>query len=198
MAENKCLFCGIVDGSVPSLRVYEGKNVIAVLSIKPASKGHLLVIPKDHQAYLHTLSGETLFEIMSTIRSMTLILSQAFKPLGFNVLNNMGPGAGQKIPHAVFEIIPRYEKDNIKLEVPQGALKEEELINAQKKILEVTRDNTIKSLKAITEGKVKAAPEVKAEAERILAQLKEQENPLDSVKKQYSKKLDSLLNEEKK
>ena len=58
--EQKCLFCGITNGSIPSLKVYEGKNVMAVLSIKPATKGHVLIIPKVHQAYLQTLNGETL------------------------------------------------------------------------------------------------------------------------------------------
>lgn len=198
MPETKCLFCGIINGSVPSLKVYEGKNAVAVLSIKPASKGHVLVMPKTHEAYLHTIPGEALIEVMSAIRSLTILLSQAFKPTGFNIINNMGVGAGQKIPHAVFEIIPRYEGDKIKLEIPQGELKEKELIDAQKRILEVSRDNTIKSLKAITEGRVQASPEVKAEAKKILEQLKESTNPLDATKKQYSTKLENILDKEKK
>ena len=192
--ENKCLFCGIIDGSIPSLKVYEGKSVIAVLSIKPATKGHVLVIPKDHQAYLHTLQGDSLFELMSAIRSVTLLLSQAFNPNGFNILNNMGPGAGQRLPHTCFEVIPRYEGDGVKLEVPQGDFKEEELIEAQKKLLILSKDNTVKTLKAITEGKVEASPEVKAEAEKALKQL--ESNPLEEQKKQYSTKLDELLNED--
>jgi|GEM_PF-2770526 len=194
--ENKCLFCGIIDGSVPSLKVYEGKNVVAVLSIKPASKGHVLVIPKDHQAYLHTLNGDSLFEMISAIRSITVLLSQAFNPNGFNILNNMGPGAGQRVPHACFEIVPRYEGDAIKLELPQGEFKEQELVEAQKRILEISRDNTVKTLKAIKEGKVQASPEVKAEAEKALAQLEAAENPVEASQKQYSNKLENLLDKE--
>jgi len=194
--ENKCLFCGIADGSIPSLKVYEGKNVVAVLSIKPTSKGHVIVIPKSHQAYLHTLDGDSLFEIMSAIRSITLLLSQTFNPTGFNVLNNMGPGAGQRVPHTSFNIIPRYEGDGIKIELPQGEFKEKELIEAQKKILEVSKENTVKALKAIKEGKIEASPEVKAEAEKALAKLEQTENPMETVDKQYSNKLEDLMKKE--
>jgi len=194
--ETKCLFCGIADNSVPSLKIYEGKNVVAVLSIKPASKGHVLVIPKAHQAYLHTLDGDTLFELMSAIRSITLLLSQAFQPSGFNIINNMGPGAGQKVPHVCFEVVPRYEGDGLKLELPQGEFKEQELIEAQKKILEISKDNTIKTLRAIKEGKVEASPEVKAEAEKALAQLESAQDPSKAAEQQYSNKLENLLDKE--
>ncbi|MBD3312135.1 HIT domain-containing protein [archaeon] len=198
MAEekNKCLFCGIVDGSVPSLKVYEGKNVVGVLSIKPATKGHVLIIPKNHQAYLHTLDPESLFEVMSAIRSVTLLLSQTFNPEGFNVINNMGPGAGQKLPHVCFEVIPRYKGDGVKVEIPQGEFKEQELMKVQEQVLTTSKTNTIKTLKAIKEGKVKASPEVKAEAEKALAQLEQAENPVKTAKKQYSTKLENILDKE--
>ena len=150
---------------MPSLKIFEGKNVTAVLSIKPASKGHTLIIPKKHEAYLHTLSNESLIELISSIKSITVLLSQSLNPAGFNIINNMGAGAGQKIPHACFEIIPRYENDGIKLEIPQKEFNEQELIDTQKKIINTSKENTIKTLKAITEGKVQTTPEVKAEAE---------------------------------
>ncbi len=193
MPENKCLFCGIIDGSIPSLKIYESKNVVAVLSIKPASKGHVLVIPKTHQAYLHLLNNETLVEMMNAIKSITVLLSQAFNPRGFNIINNMGPGAGQKIPHANFDIIPRYEGDGINLTIPQHEFNEKELVEVQKEILKVSRENTIRTLKAIREGKVKVSPEVKEEAEKLLQKIEESENPLEAAKKQYSTKLEHLL-----
>ncbi len=196
MADNKCLFCGIIDGSIPSLKVFESKNVVAVLSIKPATKGHVLVIPKVHQAYIHSLSNELLVELMNAIKSVTMLLSQSFNPAGFNILNSMGAGAGQRVPHVSFDVIPRYEGDNVNLEVPQGELNEQELINVQRKILTVSKENTIKTLRAIKEGKVNATPEVKAEAERVLAKLEESSNPLESANKQYSNKLENLLDKD--
>jgi histidine triad (HIT) family protein len=196
MAEDKCLFCGIIDGSVPSLKIYEGKNAVAVLSIKPAAKGHVLVIPKSHDAYLHTVSNEALFEVMSAIKSITLLLSQALNPSGFNIINNMGPGAGQRLPHVSFDIIPRYEGDKVKIEIPQGDFNEKELIDVQKKVLTVSRENTIKTLTAIKQGKIKVSPEVKAEAEKVLKSIEEQEEPLKAAKKQYSDKLENILDKE--
>ncbi|MFA5406604.1 MAG: HIT family protein [Candidatus Nanoarchaeia archaeon] len=185
MVDN-CLFCGIINGSVPSLRVYEGKHVIGVLSIKPASRGHVILIPREHQAYIHTINNEALFELMSAAKSITMLLSQALNPTGFNIINNMGAGAGQRIPHACLEVIPRYEGDGIKLDLPQKEFNEQELIELQKKILTISKDNTIKTLKAITEGKVNASPEVKAEAERALRQL-------EGTDEAPKKKLDDLL-----
>jgi hypothetical protein len=126
-----------------------------------------------------------MFELMSAAKSITMLLSQALNPTGFNIINNMGAGAGQRVPHLVLEVIPRYEDDGIKLELIQKEFNEQELIDVQKKLLTISKDNTIKTLKAITEGKVNASPEVKAEAEKALMQLLGNEAP--------KKKLDDLL-----
>lgn len=181
--EKQCLFCGLISGSVPSLKIYEGKNVIAVLSIKPVSKGHVLVIPKEHQAYINTLSAEASFELISAIKNITMLLSQAFNPAGFNIINKLGAGANQRVPHACFEVIPRYENDSIELKMPEQEFNEQELINAQKQILTISKDNTIKTLKAIKEGKVKVSPEVKAEAEKALAQIEGSEKPKEKLER---------------
>lgn len=192
---DNCLFCGIINNSVPSLKIYEGKHAVAVLNIKPATKGHAIVIPKNHQAYLHSLNGEELLDLMSAIRSVTMLLSQSLNPTGFNIINNMGPGAGQKLPHLTFEVIPRYENDGLKIEIPQKDFNQEELVDTQKRILNASRENTISTLKAIKEGKIQVSDEVKAEAEKILTQVTMNKDPLNTANKQYSKKLDNILND---
>ena len=78
----------------------------------------------------------------------------------------------------------------------QGEFKESDLVEAQKKILAISRENTLKTLKAIKEGKVQVDPQVKAEAEKALAQLESVENPLETAQKQYSTKLEDIMSDE--
>ena len=109
-----CIFCKIVKKEIPAKIVYEDEKTMAFLDINPRSKGHTLVIPKDHYETFEELPEDVALAITKAIKKVLEIL----KPLnfdGYNILSNNKPAAGQEVPHLHFHIIPRYsgEKEEV-------------------------------------------------------------------------------------
>ena len=111
-----CIFCKIINGEIPSKKVYEDENVLAILDISQATKGHTLVLPKKHYENLLCIDNDNYLKVMASVKKVTGILNKAFKPEGFNILNNCNEVAGQTVMHFHVHIIPRYVKDDIKIE----------------------------------------------------------------------------------
>jgi len=115
-----CIFCKIVKREIPAKVIYEDEKTMAFLDINPRSKGHTLVIPKEHYETFEELPEDTALALIRTIKKVLEIL----KPLnfdGYNILNNNKPTAGQEVPHLHFHIIPRYKDEReevIKLSPP--------------------------------------------------------------------------------
>jgi histidine triad (HIT) family protein len=190
MAEKeKCLFCEIIKGSIPALKIYENEGVVAVLNIKPATKGQVLLIPKQHHGFIQTIPEDILFQVMVAIKAITTILTQVLQCPGINVVYNMGSNAGQKVGHASFDIIPRYAGDKVKIEIPEGKVKEEELYDHQKLIVKAFQESTIKLLKAIKKGEIKVSDEVKKQALKALEVMEKKKAPKNPLKK---KKVDLM------
>ena len=110
-----CIFCKIVNGEIPSKKVYEDENVIAILDISQATKGHTLVIPKKHSANLLEIDSEEYINVMKAVNLVTKKLSNTLKPAGINILNNCGEVAGQTVMHFHVHVIPRYEENDIQI-----------------------------------------------------------------------------------
>lgn len=110
-----CIFCKIVSGEIPSKKVYEDENVIAILDISQATKGHTLVIPKKHSANLLEIDSEEYINVMKAVNLVTKKLSNTLKPAGINILNNCGEVAGQTVMHFHVHVIPRYEENDIQI-----------------------------------------------------------------------------------
>ncbi len=108
-----CIFCRIIAGDIPAHKVYEDDATLAFLDINPASRGHTLVIPKQHAADLFNLSPETLTATARTIQTVARILQQGVQPDGINVLQNNGPAAGQVVFHYHVHLIPRWQGDYV-------------------------------------------------------------------------------------
>ncbi|UOR13202.1 HIT family protein [Halobacillus amylolyticus] len=103
-----CIFCKIINGDIPSAKVYEDKDVYAFLDISQVTKGHTLIIPKEHTKDIyHTQSGvaEKLFARVPKIASA---IKTSFQPIGLNLLNNNEEPAGQSVFHLHIHLIPRY------------------------------------------------------------------------------------------
>ena len=105
-----CLFCKIVDGEIPSAKVYEDENVLAFLDIAQVTKGHTLIIPKKHHENMYDLSTEAAQHMFAAVPKVANALKQTFNPVGMNLLNNTGEKAGQQIFHIHLHLIPRYGK----------------------------------------------------------------------------------------
>ncbi|MCK5027482.1 MAG: HIT domain-containing protein [Candidatus Pacebacteria bacterium] len=106
-----CLFCNIIEGNVPSTKVYEDEHVYAFLDINPINVGHTLVIPKEHCADIHDIPEDTLQHIMSVVKKLSTAIKKSTELDGINISMNNGKAAGQIIFHSHIHIIPRFEKD---------------------------------------------------------------------------------------
>ncbi|MDA3803120.1 MAG: HIT family protein [Patescibacteria group bacterium] len=109
-----CLFCKIIEGEIPSYKIYESEKVFAFLDIKPVNPGHVLVVPKKHFANLEEVTPEYLEAVMLAVKKIAKHLKEKLEVPGYNLILNNDPVAGQEIPHLHFHIIPRKEDDGLK------------------------------------------------------------------------------------
>lgn len=137
--ENKCIFCGIVDGSMQSAKIYEDELVVCVLDIFPASKGHVLVIPKKHISVSAQLDEALSSHLFNVGNKMSAVLFESLKAEGTNLLIANGAAAGQKVDHLVLHIIPRYKDDGVNISWKSEQIKEEELKNVYSQIVSKTQ-----------------------------------------------------------
>ncbi|MFA5946955.1 MAG: HIT family protein [Patescibacteria group bacterium] len=106
-----CIFCEIVAGNIPALKIYENDKVIAFLDINPVAKGHTLVIPKNHANDLAAGSVEDSLELMKVIHDLAPKIVKAVGASGYNLGMNHGFDAGQEVLHTHIHIMPRYNGD---------------------------------------------------------------------------------------
>jgi len=108
---SECIFCKIIKGEIPCYKVHEDKNSLAFLDIKPHSKGHTVVIPKQHGETASDFTETYFTEFFSSVKKTMEILQNKLNPDGFNVGWNNGSTAGQVVPHLHIHIFPRYDGD---------------------------------------------------------------------------------------
>jgi histidine triad (HIT) family protein len=119
---SECLFCGIVAGDVPAQIVDSDEHTVAFMDINPATRGHALVVPREHSADLMEISDPELERTMLAARRLARKLESALEPDGFNILNSCRPAAWQTVFHFHVHVVPRYEDDPLKLPwVPREA-----------------------------------------------------------------------------
>lgn len=134
LQQGQCVICGIAQGAVPSNVVYEDPQVKAVLDINPVSKGHAILFSKEHVGLLVMLPDELVGKLFIVANSIAKAQFESLKAEGTNILVSNGAGAGQTLPHAIINIIPRYKGDKIKFELPPSKADSEELKNIAEEI----------------------------------------------------------------
>ncbi|WP_017754277.1 HIT family protein [Calidifontibacillus oryziterrae] len=105
-----CIFCKIVNGEIPSIKVYEDENVLAFLDISQVTKGHTLLIPKTHNENLYDLSSEMAQHLFAVVPKLANAMKDQLKLGGLNLVSNTGEKAGQEVFHLHLHLIPRYGK----------------------------------------------------------------------------------------
>lgn len=110
-----CIFCKIIAGELPSSKVYEDKDVLAFLDIKPINPGHTLVIPKNHFESIHDTPDEIVARISVVAKKIAGAIQKGIGAEGVNIGMNNGKAAGQIVFHAHVHVMPRYSKDSFKL-----------------------------------------------------------------------------------
>ncbi|MFY0744107.1 HIT family protein [Solibacillus silvestris] len=109
-----CLFCKIIAGEIPSIKVYEDEHTFAFMDIAPLTKGHTLLIPKTHCKDLFEMSEDVARNLYAAAPKVANAIKAAFNPAGMNTINNNGAEAGQTVFHYHLHLVPRYdEKDGI-------------------------------------------------------------------------------------
>lgn len=115
---DSCVFCKIVAGEIPAVRIYEDEAVLAFLDIGPISDGHTLVIPKQHCAKVHECDPQILSSVAARLGKIAKAVVEAMDADGYNVLVNNGAAAGQVVEHLHFHIIPRKTGDKVLTQWP--------------------------------------------------------------------------------
>lgn len=105
-----CIFCSIIDGSVPSLQVAADESAVAFLDVEPFQDGHTLVVPRRHVASVLSDDGE-LAAISGLVEEVARLLVERLGASGVNVVSNAGEVAGQSVGHLHVHVIPRYEEE---------------------------------------------------------------------------------------
>ena len=130
----ECIFCKIIAGKIPAAKVYEDKNVIGFLDIMPANKGHCLIVPKKHVQNLIEMDEADLVSTVKAAKKVARALSLSFGNASYNLVMNNGKEAGQIVSHAHMHIIPRFQKDRLRLKWSHLKYENDELNQYAEKI----------------------------------------------------------------
>ena len=125
MKLDNCIFCKIAAGEIPSTTIYEDDDFRVILDIEPASKGHALILPKEHFANLYELDDALAAKALVVAKKVITQMTEVLGCDGYNVLQNNGTAAGQRVFHFHMHLIPRYKEDDVKIGWKLGKLTEE-------------------------------------------------------------------------
>jgi len=112
MKKDDCIFCKIANGEIPSRSLYEDDEFKVIMDLAPATKGHSLILPRNHFDNLYELPDETASKVMMLAKKMATVMTEKLSCDGFNLVQNNGECAGQTIFHFHLHLIPRYLDDN--------------------------------------------------------------------------------------
>ncbi len=127
MRDDNCIFCKIANGEIPSATLYGDEDFRVILDLGPASKGHALILPKEHAANLYELPDELAAKAMVVAKKVGSVLAKGLNCDGLNVVQNNGEAAGQTVFHFHIHLIPRFKGDEkqVKLTWEPGKLTDE-------------------------------------------------------------------------
>ena len=109
MRDDNCIFCKLANGIIPTNSIYEDDNFNVILDMSPATKGHALILPKDHYKNLYELPEDTAADVMKLAKKMAVEMTEKLGADGFNLVQNNNEIAGQTVFHFHMHVIPRYE-----------------------------------------------------------------------------------------
>lgn len=112
MGHENCIFCKIIDGEIPSAKIYEDDYVYAFLDISQVTKGHTLIIPKTHTKNIYETPDDVASEFFARVPKIANAIKAAYNPIGMNLLNNNEKPADQSVFHLHIHLIPRYGEND--------------------------------------------------------------------------------------
>lgn len=134
MKKDDCIFCKIANGEIPSKTIYEDGDFRVILDISPATKGHALILPKEHYADIYELDEELAAKAIKLAKKLALKMKERLGCEGFNIVQNNGELAGQTVFHFHMHLIPRYKDDNQRIGWNPTSPADEELEKIKEKM----------------------------------------------------------------
>ena len=125
MKDKDCLFCKIASGELPSATLYEDEDFRVILDLGPASKGHALILPKEHYRNLYDIDENLAAKAIVLAKKMVKKMTDVLGCDGYNIVQNNEEPAGQTVFHFHIHLIPRYKGDNVWLGWNMGKLTDE-------------------------------------------------------------------------
>lgn len=115
MKDSNCIFCKLANGDIPTRSIYEDDDFNVILDMSPATKGHALILPKEHAATIYEMEEEVLAKAMQLAKKLVVQNTPKLGAAGYNLVQNNGECAGQTVSHFHLHLIPRYENDGQKI-----------------------------------------------------------------------------------
>lgn len=134
MSDPDCIFCKIVAGELPATIVEEDERTIAFMDIAPATRGHALVIPREHSGDLLSVDAEDLSAVALAAQRLARSAKERLGADGVNLLNSCGGAAWQTVFHFHVHVIPRYDGDPLRLPWVPGAGDPEQIAAAAQEL----------------------------------------------------------------
>jgi histidine triad (HIT) family protein len=113
--DGSCIFCKIVAGQIPCFKLVEDANTIAFMDINPVNPGHALSVAKGHWPTVDVIPPDMLADVAKTAQRIARAVFKELQPVGVNLLQANGEGAGQSVPHLHVHIMPRTIGDDVSL-----------------------------------------------------------------------------------
>ena len=111
MKDEKCIFCKLANGDIPTNSIYEDNDFKVILDADPATKGHALILTKNHFANLLEADDDVLVKALPLAKKIAKNMMDKLGCAGVNIVQNNGEAAGQTVHHLHIHVIPRYEDD---------------------------------------------------------------------------------------
>lgn len=109
----ECIFCKIVNGEIPAVKVLDEESVLAFMDINPSSRGHMLVAPKNHAENIFEISESDLATLIKAVKKCAGAAKDAVRAEGVTILQLNGKASDQIVPHLHIHVIPRWENDGL-------------------------------------------------------------------------------------
>ena len=127
MKDPNCIFCKIANGEIPSRTLYEDEKFRVIMDLGPATRGHSLILPKEHYANLYEIPEDLAADAAKLAKKLAIRMTEKLGADGFNIIQNNNEAAGQTVPHYHVHLIPRYQNDGQHILWNPGEMPAEEM-----------------------------------------------------------------------
>ena len=124
--KDDCIFCKLANGVFETNKIYEDDDFTVILDAAPATKGHALILPKEHYANIYELDDETAGKALKLAKKLAIHMTDKLGCDGFNIIQNNGEAAGQTVFHFHMHLIPRFKGDTVSVGWKPGTLTDED------------------------------------------------------------------------